>query len=551
MPQSEGLTDAQARGVQDLGPSSTPTLHERLTDELVLAVTGPVGAGCTTVIKRMEEILKNAFHYETHYIRLSRLIESACDLNDYREIVNDSGLNTSPEFSRIRLYQVAGNNIRKTHSSDYLARLVVQQIHLKRRASEKLVNESTKGLENPVPVPWRIVHLIDSIKNPAELELLKQVYGDAFWCVGVLCPYDVRKERLSEIGLSASEIEIVMEIDENEREPYGQKVRETISSSDFFVRNDKDKISELDPVLRRFIDLLFSTGIHTPTFQEKGMAVASSAASASACLSRQVGAAVYSKWGELIGIGANDVPRFGGGLYTCEDQSFDNRCAFWKQRVCHNDAQKEDITRALMRSLWPLLKDGISESQVREKILESRISGLVEFSRSVHAEMEAIVSVARGGKQGIVGGTMFTTTFPCHNCARHIVASGIKSVYYIEAYPKSLALQLHKDSISVDQGDEGQKCVFLQFEGVAPRKMLKLFSASRERKREGRLWSRAPSEVHPVAETPLDGFAVREQLVVGALGETEDEHNGAQERGGGSRPAVDLTVADQQGDRKG
>ncbi|MDN3612645.1 hypothetical protein QWZ16_23945 [Vibrio ostreicida] len=26
--------------------------------------------------------------------------------------------------------------------------------------------------------------------------------------------------------------------------------------------------------------------------------------------------------------------------------------------------------------------------------------------------------------------------FPCHNCAKHIVASGIKRVVYVEPYPK-------------------------------------------------------------------------------------------------------------------
>lgn len=39
------------------------------------------------------------------------------------------------------------------------------------------------------------------------------------------------------------------------------------------------------------------------------------------------------------------------------------------------------------------------------------------------------------------------TTFPCHYCARHIVAAGIYEVQYIEPYPKSKALQLHADAI--------------------------------------------------------------------------------------------------------
>ncbi|MFD2579396.1 deaminase [Novosphingobium colocasiae] len=55
----------------------------------------------------------------------------------------------------------------------------------------------------------------------------------------------------------------------------------------------------------------------------------------------------------------------------------------------------------------------------------------MNFSRSVHAEMEAIVSVARIGKGSTVESTLYTTTFPCHNCARHIVAAGITRVVFL------------------------------------------------------------------------------------------------------------------------
>lgn len=56
----------------------------------------------------------------------------------------------------------------------------------------------------------------------------------------------------------------------------------------------------------------------------------------------------------------------------------------------------------------------------------------------MHAEMFAITDAARRGLS-VRDATLYCTTFPCHMCARHIIASGIRKVVYIEPYPKSMA----------------------------------------------------------------------------------------------------------------
>ena len=43
--------------------------------------------------------------------------------------------------------------------------------------------------------------------------------------------------------------------------------------------------------------------------------------------------------------------------------------------------------------------------------------------------------------------TLYTTTFPCHNCAKHIIAAGIARVVYVEPYPKSKAMEFHGDAL--------------------------------------------------------------------------------------------------------
>jgi hypothetical protein len=97
--------------------------------------------------------------------------------------------------------------------------------------------------------------------------------------------------------------------------------------------------------------------------------------------------------------------------------------------------------------------------------------------------MDSLLSCARAGI-GTIGATLFSTTFPCHNCAKHIVAAGIRRVVYIEPYEKSQAIQLHGDAItSDDHGDRGtagegdpKKVVFEPFVGIGPRRYFDMFS---------------------------------------------------------------------------
>ena len=99
--------------------------------------------------------------------------------------------------------------------------------------------------------------------------------------------------------------------------------------------------------------------------------------------------------------------------------------------------------------------------------------------------MHAIINAGHLDGNKIKGGTLFCTTYPCHNCARHIVASGIKKVYYIEPYVKSKAPILHKDAITEKESEES-KVKILFFEGVSPRGYLRFFGQIRERKNSGK-----------------------------------------------------------------
>jgi len=99
---------------------------------------------------------------------------------------------------------------------------------------------------------------------------------------------------------------------------------------------------------------------------------------------------------------------------------------------------------------------------------------ITEFGRMVHAEMAAITDAARRGVS-VAGSRLFSTTFPCHNCAKHIVAAGIREVIYIEPYPKSQVAALFSDSIALDRPPTANQVAFSSFVGFAPTQFGDLF----------------------------------------------------------------------------
>jgi len=118
-----------------------------------------------------------------------------------------------------------------------------------------------------------------------------------------------------------------------------------------------------------------------------------------------------------------------------------------------------------------------------EEITGSRVKDLTEFGRVVHAEMEALLSCSRRGVSTI-DAHIYCTTFPCHNCAKHIIASGINRVIYIEPYEKSKALEFHGDAIKTEtssnlqdnQQIDNDKVIFEPFVGIGPRRFFDIFS---------------------------------------------------------------------------
>lgn len=496
---------------QDLfeSKSTSEMLASTHTAELVIALCGPIGSPLHGVAEKLKEKLEDMFDYdECKVIRLSDFIaEHAARVGV--KIPEENG------YARITKQIEAGNALRQKDGLGVLAELAVAKIRVDREAQKE--QSQSQHYE-----PRRVCHIIDSIKNQEEFDLLKLVYREMVYFLGVFAPIELREANLNAKGLKTGDVYQLIDRDSGEESNYGQTVRNTFPQCDFFLRIDSSADTQLDRKVERFLHLILGTKIITPTSHESAMYAAASAATNSACLSRQVGAAICNELGEVVSVGWNDVPRFNGGLYTANpridpNSELDRRC--WNHGgKCYNDDEKN----ALVDHLSDVL-DGIVAPEDMDSVRSalkksSKLQNLIEFSRSVHAEMHAIINAGNLADNSLRDSTLFVTTYPCHSCARHIIAAGITTVYYIEPYRKSLAIKLHGDAMT-EKESEGNKVKLLPYDGVAPTKYLALFRMKPDSRKDkfGKVAKVLLSDGTPRLEKSMEALPALEGVVIESL----------------------------------
>lgn len=482
------------------------TIEKTHTEELIISLCGFIGTDIHGVAETIEKILRVEFNYEVEVIQLSKIIKQ----------------HSTIEFNGVSKYQYKkllideGNRLRKENENTILSALAIQKINFKR-----IIEKSTPAFQTR-----RKCYIIDSIKTEDELSLFREVYRDIHYSIGVFSSVEEREKNLSDSPMSDDEIGLLINRDSGEDIDNGQNVRDTFILSDFFLRLDGPVNTAVEEKLKRFINLIFGIAVITPTHEETAMYHAASAANNSACLSRQVGAALTDQKGELLSIGWNDVPKAGGGLYqsnqmTSGSTSLDKRCFNLGSKGCWNDSEKNLISQELLDLL---IENKVIAEAEREKtfkiIRNSKIKSLVEFSRAIHAEMMAIITGSQTAGKRMVDGTLYITTYPCHNCARHIILAGIKKVYYIEPYRKSLTIKLHHDAIT-EKENHVDKVVILMYDGVSPNRYFDLFKMIPNSRKAptGELLKYDVKNVKPKSTNSLESIPVLESFVSKTLTE--------------------------------
>lgn len=507
-------------------------------NEFFLGIVAPAGAGSGTAASVLANFLK-ASTVDGQPIEVA-IIKASHAIREWAETQNLPVPTIGPRKSLddMIMMQDRGDDMRK-YSSDNaaVARAVMRMI----REERSRLSNQPPGIIDGKPRAY----IIDSLRHPDEVFLLRNVYQDAFALIGVIADPDQRNRRLRDLfdvkdrneDTTLQKVSDFMIRDANAPSPHGQHVTAAFHESDFFVDNSEDaenddlKKTAMNEPIRRFINLLTGERVLRPSIDETAMHHAHSAKLRSACMSRQVGAAVVDKQGNIVSTGTNEVPKAGGGVYgetPGHTHALDLRCIFMESPFCSSNKEQNEIIGELIEA-FPQILDGKNRDAIFKKIRKTSLGGLIEFSRAVHAEMDALLSAARIGVT-LVGSRLYVSTYPCHYCARHIVSAGVDEVQYIEPYPKSRALKLHNDSITTTakgwippsqqtasfEKAEGKekpqpKVLFRPFVGVAPRMYQRAFLKDRSYKDEvtgdfrlsAPLWG-APANLSAVHYTDLE-----------------------------------------------
>lgn len=199
----------------------------------------------------------------------------------------------------------------------------------------------------------------------------------------------------------------------------------------------------------KFAALMMHPGLITPSAEERCMMIAYTAKLNSGCLSRQVGAAITNKDNSVRSIGWNEVPH---GQVSCALRELPH--LHDKEDKCHKCVFSE-----FERSMTETYKNKktFSEHEVEQfanaeeqrndfgglpysycfRDLHNGFSGEKNqvFTRSLHAEENAILQMAKYGGEGLKDGIIYVTASPCELCSKKLYQIGVRRIVYIDPYP--------------------------------------------------------------------------------------------------------------------
>jgi cytidine deaminase len=365
-----------------------------------------------------------------------------------------------------------------------------------------------KRAADPSKAKKPVAYIIRQFKRSEEIALFRAVYGKQAFQISAYADPEVRQARLatkmrdadpsrtriSEFGDQAVKL---LNRDENEASfVHGQRIRDVFPLADVFI--DASSADTIKTTLDRFLKIVFGYNFHSPSREEYGMYMAKSASLRSLDLSRQVGAAIFTKEGEVKTLGCNEVPSAKGGTYwegdKDDDREFHSRMDTnedFKHRLL-SDTLKSLSTVGIVDKKFARMKSRDFLKHIFEEHgidLDKRMMmmDIIEYGRIIHAEMNAITDAARKGV-ALQGATLFCTTFPCHLCAKHIISSGIDRVVYIEPYPKSYASELYRTDIVLKRSEKQTpgKVHFEPFIGIAPFRYRDFFEKAKRKDKLGR-----------------------------------------------------------------
>lgn len=372
--------------------------------KLTLGVTGSFGSGCTTLTKALE-----SFGYK----RISLASEIRKTWNETKGKDEGTAPVTIPPRKELQDF---GNELRKKHGSEFLAEKAVE-------AADQLSGDSFV--------------VFDGIRNATEVDFLRAVFPN-FFLIAVWCPQTDRWERIKDqYGGKYKEFLYDDNRDRNEEVPYGQQVQLCVDEADVVIRNDEihssraAAIKAIEKRIKEYIDLLGGHRLRSPIHDETAMALAYTNSLQSMCLKRSVGAVITDKKEQrkIISTGYNENP---DPIQPCVT----------KFGYCYKDSCLKQHFESLLtaETECPYCHSKLASLGENYKCPSCSRSLIPAFSpdrgmsrcTAIHAENMAIMNASGKNLENTI---LYTTTFPCAQCARQIAYSKISEVVYVEPYP--------------------------------------------------------------------------------------------------------------------
>ena len=467
-------------------PAAPPAGHltpKFPAETIILGFTGSLGSGCTYISQDVAR-LQGFLHYE-----LSKPI---------REQAKKEGDESYPNKQRI------GNMLRQ--GSHGLGVLAFKAIEF---ADAEWAKDSGK---------FKGV-VLSGIRNMGEVMLLRQYPN--FFLFSIHADKKVRFDRLKKDGKVKTEAEFdaIDEHDSEENLSHGQQVKRCNYDADVIFDNNEN-IPTTAPqqkeqhirggFIEKYVSLIQRLIAGQPTHEylasanETFMTMAYTESSRSVCLKRKVGAVIAvvhkdtktgREYGSVIASGHNDVPEgqspcvFEDGLECCyRDKLQENYAKMLKccpgcgtpiekgftcsscsepvtefVKTCPSCGKDPEISYSCKNAECEHHNDDIFSLFIPGS--GSNKGKLLDVCRSLHAEENAIISLAPTGSVLNEDAVLYTTTFPCNLCANKIAEMGIHRVVFAEPYPMLAAYEILRQ-----RGVEVEK-----FEGVKSSAFFRLY----------------------------------------------------------------------------
>lgn len=337
-----------------------------------------------------------------------------------------------------------------------------------------LINILIKGIHQNSTDGCRVV--IDSLRNSLEARFLKERYT-AFYLISVN-ENDSRDSRIKESVIkkmpsTKDNVELLgyvagrlrwLSVEEVKSDDYAKgrfaspDIENVITEAEIHIDNtiafgaDRKKLplefATMSEQWMKFSTLILHPALITPSAEERCMVVAHTAKLNSSCLSRQVGAVITNQYHSIRTIGWNEVPY---GQVPCGLKELDQvghaECEgcehiysdFEKGSRNHYDGL--DFPNKVTEDMPDLVQDknslkGLPYSYCF-KTLHNRYEGEKNqvFTRSLHAEENAILQMAKYGGEPLMNGVIYVTASPCELCSKKLYQIGVRKIVFIDPYP--------------------------------------------------------------------------------------------------------------------